>query len=159
MSAHLMLQHAAIAVAICALFFVLRKWVWLYALVVFPGTLAHELSHFFVGLVLGARPASFNPFPKRAGNAIMLGEVRFERLRWWNAIPVALAPLSLVPLSAMVLHESTRAPLVSAIDIALKIVAAQFLFASKPSAKDCEHAIAGAGTLIVLAATAFVCGM
>jgi tellurite resistance protein TehA-like permease len=149
-------QHSAIAIAMCALFFVVRKWVWLYALAVFPGTVAHELSHFFVGLVLGARPAAINLFPRRAENGLALGEVVFERLRWWNSIPVALAPFALVPLSAWMLRMSMGSHPVSAMSLVLKILAVQFLFASIPSGRDFKHALIGALAVAAILAACWI---
>ena len=32
-----------------------RRWVWLYALLVWPGTFLHELSHWLMALLLGGK--------------------------------------------------------------------------------------------------------
>jgi len=68
---------------------------WRMAIVSLPGTWLHELAHWFVGLILGARPVSFSLWPKKDGNSWVLGSVGFERLNIWNAAPVTLAPLLL----------------------------------------------------------------
>jgi hypothetical protein len=65
-----------------------------FAMVAFPGTLAHELLHFTVGFFMGARPVRLSLWPRRASNgSYVFGVVVFENLRWWNAAPASLAPL------------------------------------------------------------------
>lgn len=71
---------------------------WLFAIVVLPGTALHELSHFCVALVLGARPTFPSLIPQRVGSRWQLGEVRF-RHGHLRAMFVALAPLLLLPLA------------------------------------------------------------
>lgn len=71
-----------------------------FALIAWPGTLAHELSHAAVGFVLGAKPSSLSMWPKALeGGQWQLGAVEFTNLRWWNAPWTALAPMLLAPLS------------------------------------------------------------
>lgn len=71
------------------------------ALVSLPGTWLHEVAHWVVGIVLGARPVSFSLWPRKDGSSWVLGSVGFERLNIWNAAPVALAPLILFILGAI----------------------------------------------------------
>ncbi len=64
------------------------------ALVALPGTAAHEILHFVVGFLAGARPNSLSFWPHRAPDGqYVYGVVAFENLRWWNAAPASLAPL------------------------------------------------------------------
>lgn len=74
-----------------------------WALLSFPGTFAHELCHFVVGWCLAAKPTAIQLWPERHGNTWTLGSVTFARLRPWNAAPVALAPLLLLPLTWLIL--------------------------------------------------------
>lgn len=61
------------------------------------GTSLHELSHFFVGLLLNARPTSFSVWPKRSlEGGYTMGSVGFRNITFYNAIPSCLAPLSLL---------------------------------------------------------------
>lgn len=60
-------------------------------LVAWPGTAFHELSHYVVGMVLGARPSHISLLPSSDGT--VHGYVTFENLAWYNALPTALAPL------------------------------------------------------------------
>lgn len=65
------------------------------------GTFFHELAHLIVGLLTGARPASFTVIPRRVGQQWHLGAVAFTNINWFNAAPAALAPVLIlvVPLS------------------------------------------------------------
>jgi hypothetical protein len=64
------------------------------------GTFCHELAHFIVGFLLLAKPSSFSLWPTRqAGGGFVLGSVSFSNIRFFNAIPTALAPLLLVILA------------------------------------------------------------
>jgi hypothetical protein len=72
----------------------LRRHVRLWALITLPATLLHELAHAGVGVILRAKPSSFNLWPKRVSSSSWrLGFVGFTNLRWWNGGAVALAPL------------------------------------------------------------------
>jgi hypothetical protein len=64
------------------------------AVFLLPGTVAHELLHFLVGLLLNGKPVSLSVWPRRtAPGQWVLGTVRFANLRWYNAVFIALAPL------------------------------------------------------------------
>ncbi len=65
----------------------------IYAFVTLPATLLHELLHAALGWLLFAEPYAFSLWPRRQGRHWQLGEVKFHRLRFYNALPVALAPL------------------------------------------------------------------
>ena len=66
----------------------------IYSILALPGTFLHELLHLIVGALTNARPISFSLLPRRdhAGRLI-LGSVGFANMRWYNALPTALAPL------------------------------------------------------------------
>jgi hypothetical protein len=59
------------------------------------GTFLHELAHFVVALILNGRPVGFSLLPKRYGTGWILGSVEVSNARWYNALPIAMAPLSL----------------------------------------------------------------
>jgi len=75
-----------------------RSTLWGLAVLALPGTLAHELTHFITGLVLGAKPVNFSLWPKRFGDHWTLGEVAFRRVGVLNGAFIALAPVLLLPL-------------------------------------------------------------
>jgi hypothetical protein len=87
-------------VAAIVLIHAARRWVWLYALLVLPGTALHEFAHWLVGLPFGARPTRLRLVPVRSGpQRWSLAAVGFRRVTWFNALPIALAPLLLAPLA------------------------------------------------------------
>lgn len=77
----------------------LRGSTWRFALVALVGTVLHELAHFLVGVVTGAKPVSLRLFPQRTAQGWVLGSVTFEQVTLLNAAPVAFAPLLLFALA------------------------------------------------------------
>ena len=75
-----------------------RLGMWAYALVALPGTLAHELAHFLVALLLGAQPSFPSLVPQRSAHGWRLGSVAF-RAGPLRSVPIALAPFALAPLA------------------------------------------------------------
>ena len=64
------------------------------AIVLWPGTVVHELLHWIVGFLLNAQPVSMSLWPRRISDRQWaLGSVSFRNVRWYNAIFVGLAPL------------------------------------------------------------------
>jgi len=61
------------------------------SLILLPGTFLHELSHYIVGLLLNAKPTSFSIIPNKQKGST--GHVEFRNVKFYNAIPIALAPL------------------------------------------------------------------
>lgn len=132
----------------------LRRWMWLYALAVLPGTLAHEVSHWLTGWLFGARPVALSVLPRRMPDGgLLLGRVMFARLRWWNSVPVALAPFFLIPVSGGLLWYSAGWPAIAWPSLGLKLLAVQCLLATWPSNRDWWHALAGAAVAVLLALT------
>ena len=60
-----------------------------------PGTIFHELSHYLVGMILGARPTTISLVPSAVESTGWQthGYVEFDNLNWFNALPTALAPM------------------------------------------------------------------
>ena len=72
---------------------------WLSSLVNIPGTILHEFMHFFVGLILNARPCNFTIFPRRGEDgSYVMGSVGFRNVTFYNAVPASMAPLLLLPI-------------------------------------------------------------
>jgi len=70
---------------------------WATALVNVPGTALHELMHYLVGLILNAKPCNFTLFPKKSmDGGYVMGSVGFCNVRFYNAVPSAMAPLLLL---------------------------------------------------------------
>ena len=89
---------AALVAAMVAFHWAKRLF-WAFTLLVLPGTLAHELSHWLLGLFLNGQPSSFNLLPRREGRGWIMGSVSFANLRWYNAFFIGMAPLLLLPLA------------------------------------------------------------
>ncbi len=70
--------------------------IYLSALVNIPGTLLHETAHFITGLVLNAQPTKFTIVPQKRIDGYVMGSVGFRNIQFYNALPSALAPLSLL---------------------------------------------------------------
>ncbi len=65
---------------------------WLLSLLLLPGTLIHELSHYFMAKILLLKVTSFRILPKRLGSIIRLGEVSYEKADGFRGILVGIAP-------------------------------------------------------------------
>jgi hypothetical protein len=76
-----------------------RHSMWRIAWLALPGTIAHELLHFVIGLVLRARPHSFSVWPRRNERGRTLGSVAFASIGLLNGAVVTLAPLLLLPVA------------------------------------------------------------
>ena len=75
---------------------------WMVAL---PGVILHELAHWTIAFVTIGRPGFPRFLPKRMGNAWALGRVPIHHPRWYNGGLIGLAPLLLIPLAGLVLHD------------------------------------------------------
>jgi hypothetical protein len=90
---------AAIALVLVLIRLARHAGMWIFALVSLPGTALHELSHYFVALVLGGSPSFPSLLPKRTeAGTWHLGHVQF-RAGHVRAMFVGLAPLLLAPLA------------------------------------------------------------
>jgi len=126
----------AFVAASLALIHVARRWVPLYALLVWPGTFLHELSHWLVAVVLGGEPTSPSIWPARTERGWRLGAVGIRRVRWFNALPIGCAPLLLAPLAALALVHATRIDAGSWAHWALLYVATGAAVSCLPSLAD-----------------------
>lgn len=144
--------HALVFLAVGLVFHVSRRLTLLHAFLRLPGTLAHELSHFLVGFVLGARPVSLSIRPYRTlSGRLVFGHTKFARLRWWNEVPTGLSPLLLLPLAGWVLLLSLAFVPGAWAGVALMYLGWAFLLASTPSFKDITHVVAGLFVMGLLA--------
>lgn len=69
------------------------------ALINIPGTFLHETMHFFIGLLMNAKPCNFTLIPRRGDHGgYVMGSVGFRNVTFYNAIPASMAPLLLLPI-------------------------------------------------------------
>ena len=131
-----------------------RLGMWAYALAAWPGTFAHESTHFLVAWLLRAQPAFPVLLPRRTEHGWRLGSVSFRagRLR---SLPIALAPLLLAPLAvlwALWLLPGAHGPLY----VLQAWIAAALCSACLPSRTDLRVALPGS---LFLAAVALLAGL
>ena len=112
---------------------------WAYALFALPGTLAHELAHFLVALVLAAKPSFPSLVPRRSEHGWRLGSVTF-RAGIVRSVPIALAPLALLPL-ALAYGVAFLAPAAWPLSALHAWIMAALLSACLPSRADFRIAI------------------
>lgn len=74
---------------------------WLFALWVLPGTALHEIAHWVVAFLLRGRPRALSLWPNFRGRRWTLGYVTIANPAWYNRVPIALAPLLLLPLAGL----------------------------------------------------------
>jgi hypothetical protein len=121
------------------------------------GTLCHELAHWLVGLVTGARPGGLTVIPvKRAGHW-QLGSVTLTRVRWYNAAPAALAPLLiiLIPI-AVALWRTGPGWKFQLIDVPIAFALAPQLLSFWPSLIDWRIALRSWPVVLIIAALAWL---
>jgi hypothetical protein len=139
------LSIATRLLVIAAMFLLLRTFrrsPIFYALLYWPATIAHELTHLFIGFFLAAKPVGFTVFPRRpkGSNYLVLGEVSFLRLRWWNKLPVGTAPLLLIPIGGWLVLQSLPFPFYSSTALPFLFGALQCFAGAWPSPTDWKHA-------------------
>jgi hypothetical protein len=66
----------------------------------FIGTFFHEITHYFVALILNGKPSKFNIFPKKVvfnnKNYYSLGNIEVGNLRWYNRFFIGMSPFLLL---------------------------------------------------------------
>jgi hypothetical protein len=81
-----------------------------YWFLAWPGTIVHELLHWVTAILLGGRPTAISVVPDGiASNSEVrnLGYVRLSNVTWFNAAPIALAPMLALPVVLAVAHGMT----------------------------------------------------
>lgn len=130
-----------------------RLGMWLYAIIALPGTLAHELAHYLVALLLFAQPSFPSLIPQRTGRGWRMGSVAF-RAGILRAVPIALAPIMLLPL-ALFWAVHWLAPAADLMYWLHAWIVGALLSACLPSTADFKLAIPALMVLAVLAALAW----
>lgn len=103
-----------------------------------PGVILHELAHFLTGTLLRAEPGSFNLIPqRRLDGRWTLGSVAFRRVTAFNAVPIALAPLGLLPIAFLVYQSwFDWLPLTITNTLILYVTIFLLIYNSLPSRQD-----------------------
>ena len=66
---------------------------WLYAIILLPGVILHELSHALVAAIVGVKIGRINILPRRVGKRIQLGFVPVQETDFVRASLIGAAPL------------------------------------------------------------------
>lgn len=66
--------------------------IWFYSLAFFPGTVIHELSHYFMAKILFVKTGEINLWPKQEGGYLTLGYVVIRKTDPLRSFLVGLAP-------------------------------------------------------------------
>jgi hypothetical protein len=119
------------------------------------GTICHELAHFAVGLLTGARPTSLTVIPRRVGRNWELGSVTLMRVRWYNAAPAALAPVLIIALPFLVARwRTTPGWTFQPTDLLIAFALAPQFLSFWPSAVDWRIALRSWPYLLIVGAIA-----
>lgn len=117
------------------------------------GTLCHELAHYGVGLLTGARPTALSVMPRRIGRTWHLGSVTLTRVRWYNAAPAALAPLLIIVLPFLVAAwRTTPGWTFQSLDVPIAFALAPQFLSFWPSAVDWRIALRSWPCLLIIIA-------
>ena len=143
------LDLAAVAGMLQLIHLAKRAGMWIYALVALPGTALHELSHFFVALLLGGKPAFPSLLPQRTERGWRLGHVAF-RGGYLRSMFVGVAPLLLAPL-AWWWAQAMLAPAPMPLYLLHAWIVAALLQACLPSREDWKLALPALALLVPLA--------
>jgi hypothetical protein len=124
------------------------------------GTICHELAHYLVGLLTGARPTALTIIPRRiyragAPSHWELGSVTLTRVRWYNAAPAALAPFLIITLPFLVARWRTAPGWhFQPFDLLLAFALAPQFLSFWPSAVDWRIALRSWPYLLIIALAA-----
>jgi hypothetical protein len=133
----------AALVGMLGLFHWMRRIFPVFAILVLPGTLAHECCHLVLGLLLRGEPAGFNLLPRRGpdGRGWEMGSVSFRNLTWYNAFFIGMAPLLMLPAAyALVRWRLAAQPVFDGREALIIYLIANLVYAALPSWQDCKLA-------------------
>jgi len=144
--------YAGAVLGLLGIMFALRRLLPVFFLAVFPATVAHELTHLSVALLLNGKPAGFRLIPQRSSNGYILGAVRCANVRWYNGLFIGLAPLVLLAVAMALLDWRVRGHAdVNASEALWVYAIACLVYAAIPSWQDIKVAVASLWWIIVLA--------
>lgn len=139
----------------------------LWSLIFLPGTIIHELSHFFLAILVGARTGKIEIFPEfldmdDEGGGVALGSVQTQKLNILQGVLVGLAPFFvglglMVWLGSLILLSFTSSDYVS-----LFLQSYLFFTISNsffPSRSDLVHVVPAAITVVIIVAIAWLIGV
>ena len=131
----------AALVAMLGLFHWLRRFFWVFSVLVLPGTFVHEACHLVLGLLLNGGPVGFNLLPRREGKGWAMGSVSFRHLTWYNAFFIGMAPLLMLPAAyGLARWRLAGLPVFGWREALAIYLIANLVYAAWPSWQDCKLA-------------------
>jgi hypothetical protein len=144
-------RYLLAVIALLGLLRISRRLGVLFFVAAFPATLAHELMHWFVGLLTFGQPSGLHLIPARRAGGYALGAVTCDNVRWYNGLLIGLAPLWLLPLALVLLAWRVRAgAALDAADLGWSYAIACLTYASLPSRQDLRIAIGSSWLILIL---------
>lgn len=136
----------------------------IWSLIFLPGTIIHELSHFFAAILVGARTGKIEVLPEFLGDesdSVTLGSVQTQKLNIIQGVIVGLAPFY-VGLGILVFLSAQLSRSYALTDYASLIILGYLFFTIAnsffPSASDLTHVIPAAITLLSFTILIFLAG-
>lgn len=131
---------------------------WASALVNIPGTALHELMHYVVGAFFNAKPCNFTIFPKKGvDGSYVMGSVGFRNVRFYNAVPAAMAPLLLLIIGFYINRYFLPSMKLTAVNYVLYVLLQTIIIENAvPSGADFRVAFLYPKGVIIYALLAFV---
>jgi len=80
---------------------------WIDAVIVLPGTMLHEISHYLMAVICMSKITKFTVWPKLNGNSIIYGAVHHYTYFKLLLIPISLAPMFLNGFVALIVSQLT----------------------------------------------------
>lgn len=144
-------RYLLAVVALLGLLLIGRRLGVLFFVAAFPATLAHELMHWFVGLLTFGQPSGLRLIPARRAGGYALGAVTCHNVRWYNGLFIGLAPLWLLPFALVLLVWRVRAgAALDTAELGWSYAIACLTYASLPSWQDLRVAIGSSGLILSL---------
>ncbi len=142
--------YLGVVLGLLGLIAVFRRLLPVFFIAVFPATLAHELMHLGVALLLNGRPAGFRFIPQRSADGYILGAVRCANVRWYNGLFIGLAPVIWLPVALALLNWRVHDYVAFHGRELLWVYAiACLVYAAMPSWQDIKVALASAWPFVI----------
>jgi len=121
------------------------------------GTFFHELAHLIASMVLNGKPVKVSLFPQKTEKGYILGYVQSANVTWYNAFPIALAPLSLLIIVYLIYNHYFEYFEMSLTNYLIYIfLLVSFLDSAIPSIQDLKVAFLNIGSLVYVGIAIFL---
>ena len=116
-----------------------------------PATVAHELTHLVFGWLTNGQPSSLRLLPRRSARGYVLGSVTCNNVRWYNGLFIGLAPLSLLPFTALLFRWRVQSvPTLDLAELGWAYGIASLALAALPSWQDLRIAATASWAILLV---------